>query len=641
MQETQHRSHRRLSQVVRALAVAAIVIPLVFAAIHLWNRDPAQPARLGELVHPGAAAGWNVLLVTLDTTRPDHLGCYGYAAAETPTIDALASCGVRFDEAVTSAPITLPSHSTIMTGLIPPNHGVRDNGTHELPGNVVTLAELLKGQGYDTAAFVGCFVLDARYGLDQGFDTYDFSVPEEGFREANLSFNERPADAVTDAAIKWLDSRTGSAPFFAWVHYFDPHQPYSSPTVGLQRFDGRPYDAEIAYVDMHLARLIARLKDRGLADRTLVVVASDHGEGLGEHGETTHGFLLYDSTVRVALIISSPMLFDGPYRVEDRLVGLVDILPTLASMLGMDSPEGLDGVNLLDTDFDADRVIYMETMYPYYAAGCSPSFGGRRRDAKFILSSRPDYYDLRRDPHETVNRYGDTPTVNELSKQLEAIMNGWEEDWGRSNRRLLTSDERDRLTALGYIHSDTAGQGATQDFTQSDIAKPLETLTDPKHFLQVFEMAEDAQRLRRQGELTEALARARQAVDRLPTFQRGSRVLASILLDAGRPEEAIACLRKSLEVAPDYAATMLLAEILCQLNRSEEAYELLDKAIQEAPQNGNALMVRGDCLVQQGQCNEAIKTYQEAARLDENRVGIAATRRIERARSLQNGESAP
>ncbi|MEA3409899.1 MAG: sulfatase, partial [Candidatus Eisenbacteria bacterium] len=374
---------------------AAAIIVVVLAAFWLVNRErpsaervdePAE-ARLSELVETGEARGFNVLLVTLDTVRADRLGCYGYESAETPTLDALAAQGVRFDDAVTSVPVTLPSHATILTGLSPLNHGVRDNGRYRLAEEHVTLAEVLSSHGYDTAAFVGCFVVDARFGLDQGFDIYDFEVSAEGYHPEMLDFNERSATDVTDAAVRWLDERAisgASTPFFAWVHYFDPHQPYQSPLQRLPRFAIRPYDAEIAYVDAELGRLLGKLDDLGARDKTVIVVAGDHGEALGEHGEPTHGMLIYESTMRVPLIVSCTALFDGAYYMADRVVGLTDVRPTVEDLLGVTGSPPVDGESLLRSGADEDRAIYVETEMPLSLAGWSPLRGLRTHNHKYI-----------------------------------------------------------------------------------------------------------------------------------------------------------------------------------------------------------------------------------------------------------------
>ncbi|MFP3940102.1 MAG: sulfatase, partial [Thermoanaerobaculia bacterium] len=265
----------------------------------------SRPAPEPELPPPGAAAGYNLLLVTLDTTRADHLGAYGDAGAETPNLDRLAAGGLRFTDAVTPVPMTLPAHATLLTGLDPPGHGVRINGRFVLGQEHETLAEALRRAGYETAAFVSSFVLDRRFGLAQGFDRYDARL-ETTRAAAFAPQTERSAEAVTDAAVEWLEGRRAAGgegrPVFLWVHYFDPHDPYEPPEPFASRFADRPYAGEIAYVDRELGRLLASLERTGLAGRTVVVATADHGESLGEHGERYHSRTLYEGAVRVPLI---------------------------------------------------------------------------------------------------------------------------------------------------------------------------------------------------------------------------------------------------------------------------------------------------------------------------------------------------
>lgn len=438
---------------------AAAIIVVVLAAIWLVNRvwpsaerlDGPAAARLSDLVETGEARGFNVLLVTLDTVRADRLGCYGHESAETHTLDSLVARGVRFDDAVTSVPITLPSHATILTGLSPLGHGVRDNGRYRLAEEHVTLAEVLSSHGYDTAAFVACFVVDARFGLDQGFDIYDFEVSADGYHPKMPDFNERSATDVTDAAARWLDERARSganAPFFAWVHYFDPHQPYQSPLQRLQRFAARPYDAEIAYVDAEFGRLLDKLDDLGVRDRTVIVVAGDHGEALGEHGEPTHGMLIYEATMRVPLIVSCTSLFDGAYHVEDRVVGLTDIRPTVEDLLGVTGSGPVDGESLLRPGADDGRAIYVETEMPLSLAGWSPLRGLRTHSHKYVLAPQRELYDLREDPAESHNIYaaGD-PVAGSLESRLSELLNRI--DRGAGSDRALTDEEIERLGSLG------------------------------------------------------------------------------------------------------------------------------------------------------------------------------------------------
>ncbi|MCH7527334.1 MAG: sulfatase, partial [Planctomycetes bacterium] len=282
------------------MVAAAIAVAVVVGTGAFYGRSGTSQRLAAALdVSPGAAAGFNVLLITLDTLRADRVGCYGYAGVKTPVFDALASGGVRFADAVTSVPTTLASHSTILTGLYPPNHGVRDNGTFRLVAEQQTLAECLKAEGYTTAAFIASFVVDKRWGLDQGFEVYDgdFTKKDPG-SGMPTAYPDRPAHAVIESAVRWLDGYKASAsdrPFFAWVHLFDPHSPYTPPEPFRTEYASNLYDGEVAFADSQVGQLLNRLRELEFLDETLVVLVGDHGEGLGDHSEKTHGMLIYES----------------------------------------------------------------------------------------------------------------------------------------------------------------------------------------------------------------------------------------------------------------------------------------------------------------------------------------------------------
>ena len=598
--------------------VAVLLVAVVVVVLYGW-RAPSSD-HLSDLVKPRSAAGFNVLLVTLDTVRPDHLGCYGYDLAETPTIDGLAACGVQFDDAVTPVPVTLPSHATMLTGLYPPNHGVRDNGLFQLAPEHVTLAETLKTQGYETAAFVACFVVDAVFGLAQGFDVYDFEVAREGYFPQSVDFNQRPASAVTTSAVKWLEQRQAeqrTAPFFMWVHYFDAHVPYISPYQKLSRFRRHPYDGEIAYVDSQFKRLIETLDRTGLRDRTLIALVSDHGEGLGAHDEPTHGMLLYDSTIRVAFILSCQGLFKEPARVGERVVSLVDLRPTLEELLGLPISSG-DGMSLLAEQHDPARAVYLETKVPYHSAGCSPLYGLRRHHDKYIDAPEPEYYSLRGDPGELDNRCeSERAQAASLLAQLQALRQTWDaaETAGDPGRNVSAEDVA-RLQSLGYT-------GSTPAF------EPAE-LPDPKALVAASLKISEAQELRKQGRLDEAERLAREAVNACPAFTHASRALASICEERHKPEEAVALLRKSFEVNPHAAAALDLAGVLLRLQRLDEVEPALTQAAALDPYNGAVNILRGDLFMLRQQYQQALSEYREALRLDRHRVGPIALTQIQK-----------
>jgi len=575
---------------------------------------PDAPS-LGDILVSGQAAGHDVLLVTLDTVRQDRLGCYGYERAETPVLDALAAGGALFHDCVASAPLTLPSHTTILTGQSPATHGVRDNGLYALEEDASTLAEDLHAAGYATAAFIAAFVMDARYGLDQGFDLYDFQVGASGGRSEMAEFNERPADEVTDAALAWLGRRHTNAPeqpVFAWVHYFDPHMPYTSPLQGRPKFRGRGYDAEIAFVDQQLGRLIDWLDANGRRDRTLIVVVADHGESLGEHGEEAHGMFIYNATMKVPLIINSRSLITSRLDVRDRIVGLVDLRDTIGDLVGVAPSGPTDGQSLLDP-VDPDRRIYMETECPLNMAGCSPLFGLQSREEKYIRAPVPEFYDLATDPNELANLYEERsdrldPWVAELADLMVEEVDGAE--------RRLSEEEIQRLRSLGYTH-------ASRPDRDGD-------LPDPKDVVVAFHQGMDAEDLYFQGRHAEAAALAQRAVDGCPSCIAAIRVLAFSKLRLGEGEAAVAILDEAVERTGDLFLMRSQAQAQIIVGDPDGAFETLERFAVLDPNNGWLYLLRGDIHEIQGRPEQALAEYRRALELDGIRIGDRARRRIEK-----------
>ena len=592
--------------------------------VHLAGCASDDISSLGDVTESGAASGYNVLLVTIDTARQDRFGCYGYLQAQTPTIDALAAGGVQFDGAVSTVPLTLPSHATILTGVSPLDHGVHDNGIDALGPEPSTLPETLKKNGYDTAAFVASFVMDARFGLDRGFDLYDFEISMAGYRPQMVDFNERPANEITDAAISWLDGRRvteNAAPFFAWVHYFDPHLPYHSPLQNTPAFRSRPYDAEIAFVDQQLNRLLEDLDRNGELDHTVVVVTSDHGESLGEHQEATHGMFIYNSTMRVPLVFSCPTLFQGPHRCRDRVVGLVDLRATIEDLVGVGPTDNLEGQSLL-REISPDRLLYMETEGPLNMTGASPLRGVQRRDRKFIQAPIPEFYDLENDPDERNNLHSARAAeVRPLETKLAEMMGQSNPEAG--SQRQMTEEETQRLRSLGYVHT----SGKTDDGA----------LPDPKVMIQAVNRSQEAEKLYAENQFEQAAAVALEVVDMCPSCTSAVRVLAFSYLRLERPDEAVKVLRDFVDRSPDVFMIRSLAQALIMNGDCEGARQVLDQYEALDPADGRVDIMRGDCLDRQGQPGEAIEMYEAARKLDPNRVGITAEQRIQRVRARIGG----
>jgi choline-sulfatase len=426
------------------------------------TRPTARTLAAGFLVLAAALACGrrdypNVLVITIDTLRADRLGCYGFGLAHTPAIDRLADEGVRCTDVASSAPITLPAHCSIMTGLYPPAHGVRDNGNYALGTEAVTLAERLRAVGYRTGAFVSAAVLTRRYGLDQGFDVYDDDLWSED-EPPLFMVRERPAPRTTDRALAWLDDWRKSArgaPFFLWVHFFDPHQPYTHRSPDLAALAPTPYDAEIAEADRGVGRLVEWLRHEGLLDDTLVVLTADHGESLDEHGEPTHGVFVYDATIRVPLIWHLPRVFAarttyaGPVR-------HIDIVPTVLAALGMPGGDSTQGTSLLSAlqgrTPPPDLAQYSEARLAEEGFGMAPLFGLRHGGRKWIQAPHPELYDLRHDPHELTNLYpGDASAAQPLEEELASVTADSARRAIAAPTRQIDRETEEMLRALGYL----------------------------------------------------------------------------------------------------------------------------------------------------------------------------------------------
>ena len=413
-----------------------------FAAhlIALGTLVPLVPAGCGSGPQP---APERVVLVTIDTLRADRVGCYGATAGHTPQLDALAAQGVRFAVAISPAPLTLPAHASLMTALDPPGHGVRHNSIHRLDATLPTLAERMRAAGHATAAFVGAVVLAERFGLGRGFDVYDDDMGER--TSGVVGYAERRANRVVDAALAWV--REAPARFFLWVHFYDPHATYDPPPGFASAFASRPYAGEIAFVDAQLGRLIAGIEERWSAEGLLIVVTSDHGESLNEHGEATHSYTIYDATQRVPLVMRGPGLPAG--RVIEAPVRLIDVAPTLLGLVGaqpLTEATGRDLRPLIAGAERAGRVAYIETLATQLDYRWSPLLGLRTARFKYIRAPRPELYDLEADPDETSNLAADEPDrVASFERALEERLVGARPAVSAGD---LSPADRERLQSL-------------------------------------------------------------------------------------------------------------------------------------------------------------------------------------------------
>lgn len=582
----------------------------------------------------------NVVLVTLDTTRADHVGCYGAKDAATPAIDGVARQGVRFAQALSPVPLTLPAHATLMTGRLPRQHGVRDNALFKLKDAERTLAEQFKAAGYRTIAAVGAAVLDRSTGIAQGFDAFDDAVrvgPREWF-----DWEERAAMHVVDTALALTKDVKG--PLFLWVHLYDPHFPYVPPEPYRARFAGRAYDGEIAYADAQLARLFAELKRRGQAERLLVAIAGDHGESLGEHDERNHGVLLYQATQHVPLVLCGPGVPAG--RIVDAPVGLEDLGPTLLDLAGVAALPDTAGRSLrplVGGRTLPPRDHELETFYPYQAYGWSPLRGLVRWPLKYVLAPTPELYDVVRDPAERTNLVGArVAEATELRRALAARL-GPELDRSPAGGETIDPEQIERLRSLGYA---AGGASAAAPYPtidpkdglpwlhELDRARELAQSGKPQQALPLFEalvrknpgnVEATLSLLNAQlgtGQQDKAVATGREAVRRWPALYLTHFNLANALRRAPKPDaasraEAEREYRASLALFPRHAeAARNLALLLLEERRGKDARAVLGEIVARGVDDSDLALLRGSVAAADGDFEVADRDFARAVELD-------------------------
>ena len=556
---------------------------------------------LGALRTSRSHPAYNVLLITLDTTRADHIGCYGHVNAQTPTLDALAADGVVFENAYCTVPMTLPSHASILTGLYPPETGMHLNGRGRLDPELPHWAATLQGAGYRTGAFIASVVLYAKHGLNHGFDHYDDDMAG-GVQHGHEEHLMRNADLVVDRALAWLGAQQ-SDPFFCWVHLFDPHAPYEGHAeVFGERFRDRPYDGDIAFADLHIGRLIDDLKARGLYDRTLIVVVGDHGEGLGEHLEEEHGFMLYNSTLHVPLIVSCPTLCQTGHRVATP-VSQVDLLPTVLESLHVDVPEGVSGISLrpaLRGSPLPPRACYSETESVYDAFGWAPLTCVVDDAWKYVQTTREELYNLHDDPQELVNLAESEPAQRESMRQrLAELQNEMVE--GRAGEATLDESDRQKLASLGYF----AGGGAP-------VVNEGAPLPDVKDMMPYYNREIAARSLIKEGKADEAIARLREDVAAVPHFVPAWMTLGAALQQRGQAEQAVEVFEAAAIANPSSAAPHFeLGKHYAAVGETATAIEQYERVLSLDPHESIAHFNLGTLLYAEGKVDEARRHYEQ------------------------------
>jgi arylsulfatase A-like enzyme/Tfp pilus assembly protein PilF len=547
-------------------------------------------------------AGLNVLLVTIDTLRADALGAYGNAKASTPHIDRLAAEGVRFDSAHAQTVLTLPSHANILSGLHPFDHGIRDNAGFRFPRERETLATILKARGYRTAAFVSAFPLDSRFGLQRDFDVYDDRFTNADTRTPFVMEERRGSDTAA-LAQAWIAAQ-GEAPFFCWVHLYDPHYPYAPAEPFASRFKEDPYLGEVAAADAALGTLLDPLIAAGAGGRTLVVFTADHGEALGDHGETTHGIFAYEATLHVPLVVFGPRLVRS--GVVARSVGHADILPTVLDALALAVPENARGQSLLPVIAGAaarSEVGYFESLAPAKNLGWAPLYGLLDGTMKYIDLPIPELYDLAADPGEHDNLAARRPEIlQRMSEKLRA-MRTTDGGWHKAGE---DPDVRERLRSLGYVTASRAAEAKA--YTPDD---------DPKRLIALDAELQAATDRYNAGDLEGAISATAAVVSRRPGMSRALVHLGALLRAAGRLPEGIANLTKALALSPDDQETAaLLAAYLNEAGRPQKARALLEPYLGRTDVGLDVLTADGIALAQMGRPDDARASFERIRQLD-------------------------
>ena len=582
----------------RLRGAGLFVLALIVAALAVWWMRSA-PARAIDFTR---GADQNVLLITIDTLRADALGIYG-GRATTPHLDRLARDGARYTFAHAHSVVTLPSHATILTGRYPFDHGVRDNSGYRVADELETIAELAQHAGRPTGAFVGAFPLDRRFGLAQGFDKYD-DVGGRGVAENDFSFSERPANEVVASARTWIDAQ--SSPWLAWMHVFDPHAPYAPPSPFNSTASGRPYDGEVAFVDQAIGPLLYAL--RASARTTTVIVTADHGEGLGEHGEATHGTFAYETTLRVPLILSQvggsrPA---GRGTVIDRPVRHVDIVPTIADLIGLPANPQWPGRSLaaVETVDDQAQAAYFEAMTPMLTRGWAPLSGVILGTRKYIDVPVEELYDLRDDPEELRNLAAQRAADRDL---LRALLDGF----GAArpgDPQAESAEARARLGSLGYV-----AQSAPRKtrFTEQD---------DPKRLIRLDQLMLDGIAQYQEGRVAEAVRTYQQVIAERPDMSLAVLRLAFMQWEAGAVGPAIDTLRAAAARQPgperDREIDVRLATYLADTGELAEATQMLERVTGEDPRNSDALNSLGIAYARSGRVDEALRTFNKILSTD-------------------------
>jgi arylsulfatase A-like enzyme/Flp pilus assembly protein TadD len=596
-----------------------ILILTVLTALCAAAQMPTKPAL-------------NVVLITIDTLRADHLGCYGYKQVKTPNIDGLAADGVRFEHAFAVVPVTLPSHSSMLTGTYPMLSGMHDFSGNKLNPLQPTLASILKQAGYQTGAVIGAAVLDSRFGLNQGFDFYYDHFDFSRLDEANLDEMERPGNVVADVALDWLEkdwlANNSQKKFFLWMHLYDPHFPYHPPEPYSREYAAQPYDGEIAFADEQVGRLLRFLKEKGIYKNTVIVLCGDHGESLGEHGEKTHGFFIYNATMHVPLIIRLPenrLRENAAARVVANSVSLVDLMPTVLGAVGLEIPSQVQGRSLLpelrggrtepgrSDQADRDRVLYGETFLPRIHFNWSELRGSENTKYHFIDAPRPELYDRAKDPGEVHNLFSEKKAVaEEMRAKLVGLIRDYSAGKEMAEKTGLDPALMERLKALGY-----AGFSGGSALTSNDPTISSRHLPDPKDRVATYELISDAIADSQHGRYQESIEKLKSVVKTEPNSVPAHYLQGLDFYHLKMFPEAVDELQKTVQLSPDYALAFFnLGMAQAHAGQMDAAIATLQRTLQLDATNFEAAYNLGVAFIQKKQLEPAAAAFRQSVSIN-------------------------
>lgn len=600
--------------------VSAVLLIILFVLpILISSKKAGYISEVEKLLKPVDISELNILFITLDTTRADHLGCYGYSKAETPNIDNLAKNGILFKNAVCQVPLTLPSHCSIFTGTYPFYHGVRDNGGFYLASDKTTLAEVLNQNGLATSAFIGAYVLDSRWGLEQGIEYYNDNFDFTKYKTISLDSVQRKGGEVVKAFFDWFEKNYKKR-FFSWIHFYDPHTPYEPPEpyrTKFSKWERGLYDGEIAYVDHLIGRVLNELRQKDVLEKTLIVIVGDHGESLGQHQERTHGFFIYETTTSVPLIIHFPSSKLGGIKINE-CVETIDIMPTLLQILGLPIPQEVQGKSLLPLimkkNYREEQLAYSESYFPRYHFGWSELMSLRDSRYKYIRAPRPELYDIVNDPNEVTNLFSQKIEIAKKFKQKLEVLRKELSAPGIEEEKPQKMDEKtlEKLKALGYVG------GFTFRSKRSGV------LPDPKDKIHLFNLIERAEGNFAQGKLNKALRIITEVIEEDPMIKEAHRIRARIFLKLDRLEEAIKECREALKIDPGFKEVIFsLALAYKRQKKYEKAVAEYKRIMELDPRDYKPVYNLGEVYMRMNDVDKAIFYLKKAIQLQPERSSMA------------------